>query len=661
MTRFGPLLLVAVLCLVLETSSVWGAGNDREYSTKTKDGGFSNMDKRKKRNWSRPMMNTTKTRHDDLFSSKLTQPKNPSSSIIMVVDVRSVDPPLQMAILSCVGLFNRNDSIAGPAYAVWEPYDLDWLREIEGMAYTNPNYTSPKDFLTKCLGTVANQRYIHYNYETQQPSVPNILTLAGVLNAIPLTPSNTMTTALIHETNSTMVFDAEKELAGKSVYDVTEYMFNNYANQTTTMSKMDPGYDYSKSYYNPPCTNHPRLRLADYVVKERLFNIFLLEGCIPYTKEHSLMEIMTQRDHPNIKQWQQPIVVMGYDDVVVGPTGDPWEAETTCVKSHNMGQVATDNASCMSFWSRKPVIDKPMVQNQPSPPSSDDKQQEEQDYNSSMTYIALVVGDGDNIGMVKTRNYDWVQQRMAYCHNESMAPYNCFPISWTISPHMLYLAPDILRWFYSQAKNTTQDFFLLPPSGYLYSYPSLMQEDDQARFVERTEETARLLNSSGSVAWEWTLTWGGAIKNYFPRYATKSIVRGLFAVNVPFNAPIGEFGRNEHYKLIRRDNGTVVLFNSREWRGTSGRGDVPFSRKEYMTPQDMAAEINGYDKGTVCYIYLTSDGGADLDTLYSLVPLLQDHVKVVNHETVTDMALQRSAKQEHAAAALDMEQTYPSS
>jgi GxGYxYP putative glycoside hydrolase C-terminal domain len=570
---------------------------------------------------------------------------NPSIMVVNVSGTVDQDPALQMAILSCVGLFNRNDSIAGPAYAVWDNWDLEWLREIESIS--QPTFTPPHDFLVKCLTTVANKQYIHYNYATQQPSVPNILTLAGVLDAIPLTPSN-LTSALIAETKSIMVYDAEKELAGKSPHDVTEYMFNNYANQTTTMSKMDPGYDYSKSYISPPCTGHPSLRLADYVVKARLFNIFLIEGCVPYTKEHSLMETMTQRDHPNTRHWQQPIVVMGYDDVRVGPEGDPWEAETTCVRSHNMGQVATADASCMSFWSRKGAIDKPLVQNQ-QPRQRQRQQQQQQVYDASKTYIALVVGDGDNIGMVKTRNLEWVRKRMAYCNNETMA-HNCFPLSWTISPHMLYLAPDLLKWYYSQGKNTTQDFFLLPPSGYLYSYPSLMQSQDQERFVQRTEETAHLLNTSGIVAWEWTLTWGGAIKNYFPRYATKSIVRGLFAVNVPFNAPIGAFGRNEHYKLISRDNGTVVLFKPREWRGTSGRGDVPFSKAEYLPPKDMAAEINGYDKGTICYIYLTSDGGADLDSLYDLVPLLGDHVKVVSHESATDMALQRGARQDEAEA-----------
>jgi hypothetical protein len=45
----------------------------------------------------------------------------------------------------------------------------------------------------------------------------------------------------------------------------------------------------------------------------------------------------------------------------------------------------------------------------------------------------------------------------------------------------------------------------------------------------------------------------------------------------------------------------------------------------------------------VGHVYLTSDGGASLSSLYELVALLDDHVEVVDHNTLADMALQRDA------------------
>ena len=49
----------------------------------------------------------------------------------------------------------------------------------------------------------------------------------------------------------------------------------------------------------------------------------------------------------------------------------------------------------------------------------------------------------------------------------------------------------------------------------------------------------------------------------------------------------------------------------------------------------MASEINGYARGSVSHIYLTSDGGMNLNTLYTMVAMLDPHVRVVNHEVVS--------------------------
>ena len=46
-----------------------------------------------------------------------------------------------------------------------------------------------------------------------------------------------------------------------------------------------------------------------------------------------------------------------------------------------------------------------------------------------------------------------------------------YPLAWSMSPHLLYLAPDWLHWYYQQANETGQDVFVLPPSGHLYAYP----------------------------------------------------------------------------------------------------------------------------------------------------------------------------------------------
>merc|ERR550514_1044425 len=95
----------------------------------------------------------------------------------------------------------------------------------------------------------------------------------------------------------------------------------------------------------------------------------------------------------------------------------------------------------------------------------------------------------------------------------------CPPLLWSMSPRTLNLAPDLLRWFLNISKQTNADWFVLPPSGDLYAYPSLMSDSDQASFVARTERDAVLMGTDSTVAWEFAGTWGNAIKKYFPRYS----------------------------------------------------------------------------------------------------------------------------------------------
>lgn len=283
-----------------------------------------------------------------------------------------------------------------------------------------------------------------------------------------------------------------------------------------------------------------------------------------------------------------------------------------------MGQVASDTVTNLAYFSRTPTITEPLVQNPVAPPTA---------YNASKTYVAFVVGDGDNVGYIKGGRYDWMQQRLQSFQNLS------FPLLWSMSPHALYLCPDLLQWYYNASYQTGLDYFVLPPSGYLYSYPGEMEPADQARFVAETERVSHLLNTSASVEWEFFGTWRHAIETYLPRYSANNVVRGFFPVNVPFLLPIEPGIFTDDAPFITFSNKTV-LFHPREWRGTSG------SNQFQDTPAKLAAELNGLPGGSVRAIYMTSDGGLKITDLFEAIPQLSEHVEVVDHEKIVHMALQ---------------------
>ena len=180
----------------------------------------------------------------------------------------------------------------------------------------------------------------------------------------------------------------------------------------------------------------PDLSLTDYIVSARLFNFYLVNGCIPGTEEHAFVARMAASN-----PWPSPIPVYGYDDTWPLFGGDLFEAETTCFPSHNAGQVATTGVNNLAFFSRAPAVTLPLVQN-PSPRVT---------YNSSKTYMTFIVGDGDNVAYIKGTRLEWFQQRIAMCR----LPAGCgFPLAWSISPHLFSAAPAILKWYFQAALQT---------------------------------------------------------------------------------------------------------------------------------------------------------------------------------------------------------------
>lgn len=534
-----------------------------------------------------------------------------SNTLIVVVDVSEATLATKLAVQTCAGLMNRNESIIGAAFVLGlNGRDKQWLADLEGI--DEPKLTSVVDMLAKCKKYLA-KGYIRYNATSQKLILPNIVTISGVLDAIPLEESDSTVAGIA------MVFDAVEKLKGFSALQATSYVYENYGAQTTTMAKMNPGLDTheARHIFNPRLTGSLNPALVDYVVKERLFAFFLNNGCIPLTEEHALMKKMVEKN-----PWPRPIPVYGYDDTY-GIEGDLFEAETSCVPEHNMGQIATAGTSNLAFLSRKPTVSSPLSQNPETQVAP---------FNKSKTYIAFVVGDGDNIDFLKGSRREWIQQRVKNCQEGK----GCFPLLWTISPHILHLSPDIAHWYYNQSYLTKHDYFVLPPSGHLYSYPGMMSSEDQASFVASTERDSKLLNTSGTVTWEWFTSWHKAIQDFYPQYSKAGIVRSAYAVNVPFNLPTLAFRPHEFYKVF---NDRFVLFRPFEWRGTSESGSIPFGKHNLLSAKDMGKLINGYPKGTVTALYMTSDGGAKLQDFYDLVHELDEHVEVVSHTAIADMAL----------------------
>lgn len=534
--------------------------------------------------------------------------EKPAFAPVTVVTLPPSTPaPLQLAAAACAGL--QNKKVGGSVYLDTDPHDLGWLTEL---GVTPAATVGAMEHVASCVA--AFPACVRYDHAKQRALLPNVLTVAAALGAVPLDASLGLPC-------DAPVFDATVELAGKSPADATKLVFEKVGADTTGLAMLNPGYETApKEPASPALNGEIKPALIDLVFAEKLFVTFLVNGCIAGNPEREVLSSIVDAG-----KWPSPVAVYGYNNAWNVAGGYLYEAQTRCLDSRNMGAVASEVVNLSYFSTRSPAVTKSGAL-APNPP-------EAVAYDPAKTYVAFIVGDGDNIQYMLTTRRDWFEGRVADC-----ASGPCPPLSWSVSPHLLRLGPDVLSWYYAKARQTQRDWFVLPPSGHLYAYPSSLSDAAQDGFVAATENDACVLGLTGTVHWDWAGTWEDAESKFLPKYAKKAgSVRGVFPVNVPFAFPTFTWWPEEQFYrvLTGADGGKVAVFRPREWRGVDSEKDV-FRLK----PEKMVEEIAGYPKGTVTWVYMTSDGGLTLANSFSAVAkMLPPHVQLVSTDTAAKLAI----------------------
>ena len=236
------------------------------------------------------------------------------------------DPTLKLGIQACAGLYNQRNG--GSVYTFLnETSDAKWLALLD-VGTPTEIIRNPITFIQDyCL--VEFPTCVTYSFQIQQVLLPNILTVAAVLEAVPLDRTT------IPNVCDNVIFDAMTEFRDHDTpYLATKYVYKNYVDQTTGLAMLSPGYlNTGERCFDPPLTGTVEVSMVDFVFSQKLFTIFMVNACIPLTREHELFEKITA-DNP----WQQdPIPVYGYARYWRLFEGDTFEAHTRCVTSRNLG------------------------------------------------------------------------------------------------------------------------------------------------------------------------------------------------------------------------------------------------------------------------------------------------------------------------------------
>jgi hypothetical protein len=536
------------------------------------------------------------------------------ASEFRVVEIDSETPAtVQLAVKACAGLFNRE--LGGSIYTQMNENDSQWLEEL---ALKPTEVIGAVEFLDSCVA--AFPKCVRYSYEAQRKLLPNILTVGAVLGAVPLDVEMTVTCGEV-------AFDATLEFEESDTpYLATKHVYEHYLDDTTGLAMLNPGYELDAGNpAKPKITRDMPSALVDFVFSEKLFVVFLVNGCVHSSPENDVLH-----DIVNDSDWARPVGVYGYNNSwLIG--GYLYEAQTLCLDSHNMGAIPTETDN-LSFFStrRAPILEAGELEQ---------NELEDVEYDPSKTYVAFVVGDGDNVSFIMTTRNVWLGQRLSDCEQPDNS---CQPITWSISPHLARLAPDVLEWYFQKSHATGKDYFILPPSGHLYAYPTSLTDEDQDLFVSATEQDARVLGAQSVVHWDWFDTWEAAEDDFLPKYArADGAIRGVFPVNVPYMMPTFTWWPPEQFfnVLVGQDGSEVAVFRPREWRGVDDSGSAN-ETAFFLNPQKMAEELGDYPPGTVTWVYMTSDGGLSLENSFmELVKILPAHVQLVSADTAARLAL----------------------
>ena len=119
-----------------------------------------------------------------------------------------------------------------------------------------------EDFLKMCYSSGIVSGRIRYSFEQQKLILPNIITLSGILNAAMMEDDDPLLSFLPN-----VAFDAFEKFKNFSPLSATEFMYNNYLNETSGISKMNPGYDIPKNIFNPSLTRNIDPALIDFIVQ----------------------------------------------------------------------------------------------------------------------------------------------------------------------------------------------------------------------------------------------------------------------------------------------------------------------------------------------------------------------------------------------------------
>ena len=156
----------------------------------------------------------------------------------LVVPMHDVSEDDEITGLACAGLMNRD----GSTQLAWTNKDSDDAKWWNIFSENHPHKEVTWDeYVAACFNSGAAKGYIKYDLTDDKESIPQMLTMAAVLDAIPFHDESKLP-ELSDGSKPKLLFNLSKDWAGYDSYAATTYLYENHLKDTNGLSKMNPGF-----------------------------------------------------------------------------------------------------------------------------------------------------------------------------------------------------------------------------------------------------------------------------------------------------------------------------------------------------------------------------------------------------------------------------------
>ncbi|WP_373687924.1 GxGYxYP domain-containing protein [Clostridium estertheticum] len=245
-------------------------------------------------------------------------------------------------------------------------------------------------------------------------------------------------------------------------------------------------------------------------------------------------------------------------------------------------------------------------------------------------HVTFIMSDGDNQQWDLGTNYG--------SHKWYGSPYKGkFNLGWSLSPSLYYLAPTVFKLYYESASHgSTNDYFIVPPSGNGYMYPSKFDKKSLTIYINRLNDYMEKVDEKYV-----SIIDDSSFHNndLWDRFTIKPNIHGLFYLDYHKHD-------NYHGEIIWSNNKPIVSCRDLLWDNIESEEELIKNINHRIDSGKV--DINNSNSYTFVYVHAWSK---DLSNIETVVNKLKENPKVaiVTPETFMKLIM-NNVKNKHQKA-----------